>query len=287
MTEPRKSLRQLVDERRGILVPGAANALAARVIEDLGFEVAYITGAGVTNTYLGLPDLGFVGLNEIAGHTAAIRNVVDIPLIVDSDTGFGNAVNVYQTVRVLERAGASAIQIEDQKMPKKCGHFQGKQLVDTAEMVAKIKSALDARQSDDFLIMARTDARATEGFAAAVDRCHAFVEAGADIIFLEAPESVEELRRLPTEIAAPQLVNMVVGGRTPPLSNAEFAELGFSLVLYANVALQSAVAGMTRALSALKAGEPMAGDGDMLASFAQRQAVVKKAFYDDLDARFS
>ena len=287
MTEPRKSLRQLVDERRGILVPGAANALAARVIEDLGFEVAYITGAGVTNTYLGLPDLGFVGLNEIAGHTAAIRNVVDIPLIVDSDTGFGNAVNVYQTVRVLERAGASAIQIEDQKMPKKCGHFQGKQLVDTAEMVAKIKSALDARQSDDFLVMARTDARATEGFAAAVDRCHAFVEAGADIIFLEAPESVEELRRLPTEIAAPQLVNMVVGGRTPPLSNAEFAELGFSLVLYANVALQSAVAGMTRALSALKAGEPMAGDGDMLASFAQRQAVVKKAFYDDLDARFS
>lgn len=287
MTEPRKSLRQLVDERRGILVPGAANALAARVIEDLGFEVAYITGAGVTNTYLGLPDLGFVGLNEIAGHTAAIRNVVDIPLIVDADTGFGNAVNVYQTVRVLERAGASAIQIEDQKMPKKCGHFQGKQLVDTAEMVAKIKSALDARQSDDFLVMARTDARATEGFAAAVDRCHAFVEAGADIIFLEAPESVEELRRLPTEIAAPQLVNMVVGGRTPPLSNAEFAELGFSLVLYANVALQSAVAGMTRALSALKAGEPMAGDGDMLASFAQRQAVVKKAFYDDLDARFS
>ena len=287
MSESGKTLRTLINERRGILVPGAANALAARLIEDLGFEVAYITGAGVTNTYLGLPDLGFVGLHEMASHAATIRNVVDIPLIVDADTGFGNAVNVYQTVRVLERSGANAIQIEDQRMPKKCGHFNGKQLVGTDEMVAKIKSALDARHSDDFLVMARTDARATEGFQAAIDRCHAFEEAGADIIFLEAPESADELRSLPGHIRAPQLVNMVVGGRTPALSNAEFAELGFSLVLYANVALQSALAGMTRALTALKAGEVMDNGGEMLASFAQRQSVVRKDFYDDLDERFS
>ena len=163
---------------------------------------------------LGLPDLSFVDLTQIVQHTMAIRNVTDLPLVVDADTGFGNAVNVAHTVRMLERAGASAVQIEDQKMPKRCGHFAGKELVAPQEMAAKVKAAVDARRSDELLIIARTDARATEGFQAALDRAALYVEAGADVIFIEAPESEEEVRRIPASLPVPQLVNLVVGGRT-------------------------------------------------------------------------
>jgi 2-methylisocitrate lyase-like PEP mutase family enzyme len=286
VSEQGKKLRSLVEARRGVLMPGAANALSARIIEDLGYEVAYVTGAGVTNTFYGMPDHGFVGLNDMASHTAAIRNAVEIPLVVDVDTGFGNAVNVAHTVRVMERAGANAIQMEDQKMPKKCGHFSGKEIVDTSEMVSKIKAATDARKSEDFLIVARTDSRAVEGFEAAVERCHAFEEAGADIIFLEAPVSAEELRKLPNLIKTPQLVNLVVGGKTPILSNQEFSDMGFSLVLYANVALQSAIAGMTRALTALKAGESVDESSGLLATFEERQQVVRKAQFDAQEKKY-
>lgn len=287
MDELGKRLRSLVEARRGVLMPGAANALSARIIEDLGYEVAYVTGAGVTNTYLGMPDHGFVGLHEMASHTAAIRNAVNIPLVVDVDTGFGNAVNVTHTVRTMERAGANAIQLEDQSMPKKCGHFSGKEIVPTAEMVAKIKAATDARTSEDFLIVARTDSRAVEGFDAAVERCHAFEEAGADIIFLEAPVSEEELRRIPQALSAPQLVNLVVGGKTPILPTETFAGMGFSLVLYANVALQSAIAGMTRALTALREGESVDEASGLLATFKQRQEVVRKPYFDALEEKYT
>lgn len=284
---PGQQLKALIDARRGVLVPGAGNALAARVIEDLGFEALYISGAAVTNTWFGMPDHGFMGLTDIAAHTSAIRDAVELPLICDLDTGFGNAVNVYHAVRVMERAGANAIQIEDQVMPKKCGHFSGKAIVETAEMVGKIKAATDARRSQDLLIMARTDARATDGFEAAVERCHAFEEAGADIIFLEAPESVAELRALPQLIRAPQLVNIVVGGKTPALPTAEFAQMGFALVLYANVALQAAISGMQTALGTLKAGGDVSEASGLLAPFKERQRVVRKPFFDDLEQKYS
>jgi len=181
-----KLLRAKLAERRGMLVPGAANALAARVIEDLGFEAVYVSGAGVTNTYWGMPDLGFVSLTEIAQHTAAIREAVDIPVLVDADTGFGNALNVRHTVRTLERAGADAIQLEDQTMPKKCGHFENKSVISTEEMAGKIKAAVDARTSSDFLVIARTDAIAVHGFDAAIERAQRYVEAGADVTFVES-----------------------------------------------------------------------------------------------------
>ncbi len=282
-----RRLRQIVDARAGTLIPGAANALAARIIEDLGFEIAYVSGAGVTNTYFGAPDLGFMGLADIANHTAAIRDAVELPLIVDADTGFGNALNVRQAVRTLERAGANAIQLEDQVMPKRCGHFSGKAVVETAEMTGKIKAAVDARHDADFLIMARTDSRAVHGFEAAVERGHAFREAGADIIFIEAPESVEELRALPQAINAPQLVNLVVGGKTPILPTSEFAAMGFSLVLYANVALQSAILGMTTALSALKQGRDVGETSGLVASFAERQRLVRKPLFDALEKTYA
>lgn len=284
---PGKVLTNIVSARRGALLPGAANALSARIIEDLGFEAAYITGAGVTNTWYGMPDLGFVGLSEIASHTAAIRDAVELPLVVDADTGFGNALNMRHTVRTLERAGANAIQIEDQKMPKRCGHFSGKEIVSIAEMVGKIKAAVDARRSEDFLIMARTDSRAVEGFEAAVERCQAFAEAGADITFLEAPESLAELTAIPSSIAVPQLVNLVIGGKTPLVSTEELTGMGFALILYANVALQGAIRGMTDALAALKDGRSVGEESGLVASFAERQRLVRKPLFDDLEKKYA
>jgi 2-methylisocitrate lyase-like PEP mutase family enzyme len=286
MTQP-MSFKQKLLQKRAILVPGAPNALAARVITDLGLEAIYVTGAGVTNMSLGLPDLSFVDLTQIVQHTMAIRNVTDLPLVVDADTGFGNAVNVAHTVRMLERAGASAIQIEDQKMPKRCGHFAGKELVAPQEMAAKVKAAVDARRSDELLIIARTDARATEGFQAALDRAALYVEAGADLIFIEAPESEEEVRRIPASLPVPQLVNLVVGGRTPIFGQAELAEIGFAMVLYANVALQGAILGMQNALGALVRTGRMDEDGAIVASFAERQRLVRKSHYDELERRYA
>jgi 2-methylisocitrate lyase-like PEP mutase family enzyme len=284
---PGSALRRSVEARRGMVVPGAANALAARVIEQLGFEAVYLSGAGLTNTFYGMPDLGFVGLADIAQHTAAIRDAVALPIIVDADTGFGNALNVRHSVRTLERAGANAIQLEDQASPKKCGHFDGKALITSHEMVGKIKAAVDARAHADFLVIARTDAAAVLGLDAAIERAVAFKEAGADITFVEAPDSIEALRRIPREIGCPQIVNVVIGGRTPTLDAAEFAAMGFGLVLYANAALQGAVRGMTQALQTLRDGGRLDEDSGLVATFAERQALVRKDAFDALDRRYA
>jgi 2-methylisocitrate lyase-like PEP mutase family enzyme len=283
---PGAVLRRKLAERRGMLVPGAANALAARIIEDLGFEAVYLSGAGITNTFLGIPDLGFISLPEIASHTSAVRDAVALPIIVDADTGFGNAVNVGHTVRVLERAGANAIQIEDQVSPKRCGHFTGKEVVALGEMTGKITAAVDARRSSDFLIIARTDARAVEGFEAAMARAEAFVEAGADVTFVEAPESIDEIRAIPKRLNVPQLINLVVGGKTPILDQPQLAEMGFALVLYANAALQGAVVGMQRALGELKSKGRLDEVPGVVASFEERQRLVQKPRFDALEKRY-
>lgn len=284
---PGTLLRQMVAARRGVLVPGAANALAARVIEQLGFEAVYLSGAGLTNTLYGIPDLGFLHLGDLAQHTAALRDAVALPLIVDADTGFGNALNVRHTVQVLERAGANAIQLEDQASPKKCGHFEGKAVVPEREMVGKVKAAVDARVRPDFLVIARTDAAAVEGIDAAIARAAAYAEAGADLTFVEAPESLEALRRLPRELACPQVVNVVIGGKTPALKAAAFGAMGFGMVLYANAALQGAVRGMTNALRHLREHDELTEDPALLATFGERQALVQKPLFDALAARYA
>jgi 2-methylisocitrate lyase-like PEP mutase family enzyme len=282
-----KTLRAKILERRGLLVPGAANALAARVVEDLGFEALYLSGAGLTNTLWGMPDLGFITLSELAQHTAAIRQAVNLPLIVDADTGFGNAVNVWHCVRVLERAGADAIQIEDQIMPKKCGHFANKAVIPAEEMVGKIKAAVDARVCEDFVTIARTDALAVEGFEAAIERAQHYIQAGADVTFVEAPEDIDLMRDIPRRLSVPQIVNVVVGGKTPVLAQKELAAMGFGLVLYANVALQGAIAGMQQALSELKNNGRVDETNPQVASFEERQRLVKKSFYEQLDNKYS
>jgi 2-methylisocitrate lyase-like PEP mutase family enzyme len=283
----RKTLKNLVDARRGVLVPGAFNALSARVIEDLGLEAIYVTGAGVTNMNLGLPDQGFMGLAEIAEATSRIRDAVGLPLLVDMDTGFGNALNTYHSVRILERAGADCIQLEDQVAPKRCGHFSGKEVISTEEAVSKIQAAVDARTDPDFLIMARTDAAATHGFEAAVERAQRFAEAGADILFVEAVTKAEEIRALPQRLGPPQLMNMVIGGKTPIFGAEELGTLGYGIVLYANAALQGALAGMQKALTVLRDTRRIDEDPSLVAPFAERQRLVGKPAWDALEKRYT
>lgn len=282
----RQAFRKQVAAKQALLVPGAFNAMSARVIEDLGFQAVYLTGAGVTNMSFGLPDLGFIGLSDIAEHTARIRDAVALPMIVDADTGFGNALNVQHAVRTLERAGADAIQLEDQVMPKKCGHFAGKHVVSTSEMVAKIRAAADARQDDAFQIIARTDAAAVHGIEDAIDRGHRFAEAGADILFLEAIEDLPDIERLPGLFQIPLLINIVIGGKTPVQDRDALQRLGYGLVLYANAALQGAVRGMQQALGQLQSNGQMNEDPAIVAPFSERQRLVKKPLYDELDARY-
>ncbi len=286
-TEINKAFRNRLNAGGAILMPGASNALAARIIDDLAFEAIYISGAGVTNSHLGMPDLGFISLPELAQTTAAIRNVTDLPLVVDADTGFGNAVNVHHTVRMLERAGASAIQLEDQVSPKRCGHFSGKDVVGLDEARSRIRAAVDARQDPNFLVVARTDARAAQGLNAALDRAEAFIEDGADITFVEAPVSAEEIAAIPARLnPTPQLINLVIGGQTPILDYAKLDHLGYGLVLYANTALQAAILGMYNALGSLKRDGKMDETGPV-ASFDLRQRVVAKSEYDAMEAKYA
>lgn len=277
-------LRDIAARRQAVLAPGAANALFARIIEDLGFECVYVTGAGIANMALGAPDIGLTTLDDIAGTVSRIADAVSLPLIVDADTGFGNAVNTWRTMKVLERAGAAAIQLEDQIFPKRCGHFNGKGVIPLGEMLPKIEAAAAARTKDT-LIIARTDALAVDGIDAALDRAEAFIAAGADLTFVEAPRDAQQMRRI-AALGVPQIANIVHGGKTPALPQAELAEMGFGLVLYANAALQAAVRASVEVLGSLKATGSLDAVHDRLASFEERQNVVAKDRWDALEQRF-
>ncbi len=282
-----KTLRELLRPGAATLLPGASNAMTARIIEDAGFDAFLITGAGIANMYLGMPDVGLTTVTEVADHVARIRDVVQIPMIADGDTGFGNPVNVQRTVRLFERAGANAIQLEDQVFPKKCGHFEGKSVVPAADMIEKIKSAADTRQSEEFLIVARTDAYAMEGLDAALDRVSRYQEAGADILFVEAPREVEDLRKIPAKVPGTHLCNLVFGGKTPLASREEFAEMGFAGVIYANAALQAAMLAMADVLGHLQRHGSLAGKEAAVMPFEQRQRVIRLAEFEALDRRYA
>jgi 2-methylisocitrate lyase-like PEP mutase family enzyme len=227
-------LRERLAEPRIVLAPGVCDALTAAIAADAGFEALYVSGAAIAYTRLGRPDIGIVSMSEVADHVSRIADRVATPLIVDADTGYGNALNVQRTVRAFERAGATMIQLEDQTFPKRCGHLDGKGVVPAAEMVGKIRAAVDARRSADTLILARTDAVAIEGLEAAVQRAHAYAEAGADALFVEAPRTREDLARVTAALGAtrPLLANMVEGGKTPVLSAPELEAIGFRIVIF-------------------------------------------------------
>jgi 2-methylisocitrate lyase-like PEP mutase family enzyme len=229
-----ESLPTMLAGREIIVAPGCYDAFTALLIEEAGFRAAYLSGASIAYSRFGRPDIGLVGMEEVAGVVSAIRERIAIPLIVDADTGFGNALNVIRTVKLFERMGASAIQIEDQSYPKRCGHLDDKDLVSADEMVGKIKAALDARADADTLIIARTDAIGVEGFEPALERAARYAEAGADLLFVEAPRSEDEMKTMVGRLgnAAPLMANMVEGGKTPSLDAAALQKLGFRLVIF-------------------------------------------------------
>jgi 2-methylisocitrate lyase-like PEP mutase family enzyme len=257
----RATLRALIDRARAtrtpVLVPGCSDALAARLVEQAGFDAAYMTGFGTSATLLGQPDLGLLGLAEMADNAARIAGAISIPVIADADTGYGNAVNVVRTVHEYERAGVAGLHVEDQVMPKRCGHFDDKSVIDAEEMNGKIRAAVDARTDDDLVVIARTDARAPLGFDEARRRAHGFVEAGADVLFVEALRSLDEIETIAAEFAdVPLLFNDVPGGRTPPVAPADIAALGFAVRLLPVHLLFAATAAMQRLLGELRdAGE--------------------------------
>jgi 2-methylisocitrate lyase-like PEP mutase family enzyme len=228
------TLKARLAHRKILLAPGVFDALSALLAEQAGFEAVYLSGASIAYTRLGRPDIGLVTASEVESTVANIRERVAVPIIVDADTGFGNAINVQRTVRTLERAGASAIQLEDQSLPKRCGHLDGKTLVTAAEMVGKVKAALDARRDAGTLIVARTDAAAVEGLDAALERAERYAAAGADVLFVEALRSESEMRSAVARLGgrAPLLANMVEGGKTPVLPAAELEALGFSIAIF-------------------------------------------------------
>jgi len=228
-----KRMKELFATKKTVVAPGAHDMLTGRIIGMLGFDAVYMTGYGQSASHLGKPDVGLMTMSEMVARAANLVECAGIPVIADADTGFGNAVNVMRTVREYEKAGVAVIQLEDQVLPKKCGHMAGREIISTEEMVGKIKAALDTRQNADFMIMARTDARSILGIDAALERAHAYREAGADIIFVESPESEREMRRINDELqGCLTLANMVEGGRTPLLKNAELSEFGYNLVIY-------------------------------------------------------
>lgn len=276
---------ELFTPGRATLMPGAHNALSARIIEAAGFETILFTGAGFANTYLGVPDMGLTSLKEVVDQVAAIRDAIDIPILADGDTGFGNALNARRTVKMMERAGANALLIEDQVYPKRCGHFEDKGVVSKSEMVQKIKACVDARQNG-MLILARTDARAIEGIEAAMDRMRAYQEAGADLLFIEAPTSLEELARIPKEVPGRHLCNMVYGGKTPIPSQKALGDMGYAVVCYANAALQASMLAMSTVMKHLKQQGSLEGAQDLVVSFAQRQQFVDYARYVEMEKQY-
>ena len=282
-----QEMRRLLVAGAGHIMPGAGNALAARVIQATGHRMMMMSGAAVANSYLGIPDIGLVSVTELAGHVAATRDVVDICILADADTGFGNALNTRRTVQLLERAGANAIMLEDQTYPKRCGHFEGKSVIPKDEMVKKLKAAVDARIDPDMMILARTDARAVEGFDAACDRAAAYQEAGADFLFIEAPLDAEELLSIPKRVPGIHLCNMVIGGKTPLLPREQLAEAGYAVICYANAALQASLMAMEQVLGHLGKNGSIAGIEDKLMMFNERQMMLDADKFKDLEKRYA
>lgn len=228
----KKRLRQLLKDKEILVAPGAHDALTAKIIEQVGFNAVYLTGYGQAASHLGQPDVGLLTMTEMLSRVSNMVSAVEVPVICDGDTGFGNVVNVMRTVREYEKAGAAAIQLEDQVSPKKCGHMIGRQVIAKEEMVDKIRAAVAARKDPDFVIIARTDARTVLGIDEAISRGKAYEDAGADVIFIESPESIEEMKKITASYKVPVLANMVEGGRTPLLTVEELMEIGYHLVIY-------------------------------------------------------
>ena len=280
----RQKLRKLVSNPGYVIAPGAHDTLTARLVELAGFEAVYLTGGGFSRAN-GYPDLGLLTLTEIVRWIGLTAEAVDIPVIADADTGYGNALNVVRTVREFEKAGAAALHLEDQVAPKKCGHYEGKQVVGTAEMVGKIKAAVDTRQDGDLVIIARSDARAIEGLDAAIERVNRYIAAGADMGFVEAPQSAEELAQVGKRVA-PAVANVFEGGKTPVLPAAELARMGFRLGIYPSQTQRAAIFAIKETLAVLKRDGDTKAIEDRLATFAEREEAVDATRWREIEQKY-
>lgn len=280
------TLRERLHQPGILVVPGAYDALTARLVEEAGFPAVYATGAGIANSQFALADVGLVSFGEMLHQVARITAAVSIPVIVDADTGYGDTPNVTRTVKELARLGVAAIQLEDQADPKRCGHFAGKRVVIPSEMVGRLRAALDARPGPDPLIIARTDARAELGLEEALARARTYAEAGAEVTFVEAPRSREELARIPREVPVPQLVNMVEGGLTPLLPARELETMGYRILLHANAALRASVKAVQRVLAVLAAQGTTAGCLSDLITMEERNRITRLAELEALADKY-
>jgi 2-methylisocitrate lyase-like PEP mutase family enzyme len=257
-----KRLRELLAGDELIVAPGVYDGVSAALVSKLGFSAAYMTGAGVCASAYGLPDIGLATLTEMAERARLLSGLLDVPLIADADTGYGSPINVVRTVREYERAGVAAIQLEDQTFPKRCGHLAGKDVIDADRFAVALQAAVEARRDPDTVIVARTDARAPLGLEEAIDRGRRYASIGADVIFVEAPQSVEEIERIAASVDAPLLLNLVPGGRTPEVGHARLAELGYRIAIYPGAVVMAVVPAAIEALSALRERSPGLGESD-------------------------
>ena len=282
---PRQQLRQLIAKSGYTMVPGAYDTLTARLVEAAGFDAVYLTGGGYSRAS-GYPDLGLLTVVENVHFIGLTVEAVGIPVIADADTGYGNAINVIRTVREYEKSGVAGFHIEDQVAPKKCGHYEGKHVIPKTEMIGKIKAAADTRRDADMVIIARTDARAMEGLAAAIDRVNSYLEAGADVGFVEAPQSVDELRVVGRSVNGPNLVNVFEGGKTPMLAASELEEMGFRLGIYPSQTHRAAIRAAQRVLAVLKEdGHTTRIEGE-LCTFQERELAVGTAAWRELEEKY-
>lgn len=281
----RQKLRALLAKKGYTIVPGSYDVLTARLIQLAGFEGVYLTGGGYSRSN-GYPDIGLLTMTEVTQWISRVVEAVDIPVIADMDAGYGNALNVVRAVREYEKTGVAGFHLEDQVSPKKCGHYEGKQIVGTAEMVGKIKAAVDARRDADMVIIARSDARAIDGLQASIDRVNAYLEAGADVGFVEAPQSTAELAAIPKALVKPALVNIFEGGKTPPLPKKDLEDMGFRIGIYPSQTHRAAIAAAKKVLAVLKRDGDTAAIESELATFNDREEAVNSRHWQALEKRY-
>ena len=287
MTYRIMKLRELLANKQILVAPGVYDGLSARLAERAGFSAIYVTGYGLSASVLGRPDVGLMTMSEMVSRVSAIAEAVSVPIIADGDTGYGNAVNVSRTVREYEKAGAACIQLEDQVAPKKCGHMIGREVIPAEEMAGKIKAACDSRHSDDFLIMARTDARTSHGIDEALRRGKLYEEAGADILFIESPESIEEMKKITSFFSVPVLANMVEHGRTPFLTVTELEDIGYGIVIFPVSSVYSTAKAVAETFALLKKDGTTKNASEKMIPFHEFNKIVGLEAVKEMESKYS
>ena len=280
-----KELRRLLKGEKLLVAPGAFDGLSARLVERAGFPLIYVTGGGIARS-MGYPDMGLLTMSEVLARVKNIVDVTSVPIIADADTGYGNAINVTRTVREFESIGVAGIHLEDQVTPKKCGHYEGKLLVTEQEMVKKIEAAVESRADSNFVIIARTDARAVEGLDRAIQRGKRYLEAGADMLFIEAPQSIEEIRTIAESLSVPLLINMFKGGKTPLVPMDQLQQWGYRVAIVPSPLQLAAVHAMQKLLAGLKAHGSLEPFSEEMITFRERDEIVDLKKYQEMERKF-